>query len=144
MNERTTSRHRSSRFRVPESDDSLSSESVYENAEEGPSHRTETRSQDGPDLGTETEPRTRSRNYFEEYFDLDPYDPEEDDPLASSNVVGGFQPFEPRPDSQPLANFFEQLLQYNRQTHMSTDIVMGEDNESKGVKLNAPKTFTGK
>jgi hypothetical protein len=70
---------------------------------------------------------------------------EEENPLASSSLLGDTQPFEPRPN--PVQGLLERLKLNERTTMTSKDnkdVDMDAEYRSREVKLNPPKPFTGK
>ena len=95
----------------------------------------------------------RSLNRTEDYLQPKALTPDEDkfDPLASSAIIKGVEPLEPRPEHRP--NPFQRLLseiltrkrnsKQKPQTKPETEIEMATDKKNGSVELNLPKASNG-
>src|SRR5271156_2256085 len=136
---------------------STTSEGSYQDAEEGPSNRTEERSQEDPDH----EPELEEEDPLDEEPERRQEDPsQEPEPttvtdLSASFTVHKFRPFEPRPETGPsFSSFLLPLTPSQSQQPETTtmvnpnsgeDVVMGDaTRDPEETKLNYPKAFSGK
>src|SRR5277367_885065 len=133
---------------------STTSEGSYQDAEEGPSNRTEERSQEDPDH----EPELEEEGPLDEEPERQEDPSQEPEPttvtdLSTSFTVHDFRPFEPRPEAGPSFSSFLLPLTQSRSLQpepttmadLGSDVDMGEATRSpKEIKLNYPKAFSGK
>src|SRR5271168_846791 len=145
-------------YSEPEQDSSepksTTSEESYQDAEEGPSNRTEERSQEDPNHEPELEEEVPLKE--EPKRQEDPSretEPTTVSDLSASFTVHKFRPFEPRPETGPSFSSFLLPLTPSRSlqpepttmTDHGSDVDMGDATRSpKEIKLNYPKAFSGK
>src|SRR5271168_782038 len=145
-------------YSEPEQDSSepksTTSEESYQDAEEGPSNRTEERSQEDPDHEPELEEEVPLEEEPERQEDPSrETEPTTVSDLSASFTIHKFRPFEPRPETGPSFSSFLLPLTPSRSlqpepttmTDHGSDVDMGDATRSpKEIKLNYPKAFSGK
>src|SRR5271168_2047989 len=145
-------------YSEPEQDSSepksTTSEESYQDAEEGPSNRTEERSQEDPDHEPELEEEVPLEEEPEQQEDpTRETEPTTVSDLSASFTVHEFRPFEPRPETGPSFSSFLLPLTPSRSlqpelttmTNLGSDVDMRDGTrDPKEIKLNYPKAFSGK
>ena len=145
-------------FRYPSESESSTSDrsNEYEDAEEGPSTRTDTK-EEAP-LSPETEPEEErplrpetERSKEEAPFGLEPRTNSEEEDLSSSFSAYGFNPFERTEPTKPTTAYtslIQSLLEFNKpqrtETMASSAMVIDAAPMEKEMRMPYPKPFTGK